>query len=145
MNQLWQEMEKEFSKQWEEPSQENNCCVPATVGKFMGMAQSKEKVVQNEVWRNKARSCRPNSSGRLLDGFEQRSHVTSLVPEKDFSGCCVEKLKEESRAAVQTRYGISIWQKTSATQARARLQRSREVGRGVNIGRVQGCSNSGQC
>lgn len=48
MNQLWQEMEKEFSKQWEEPSQENNCCVPATVGKFMGMAQSKEKVVQNE-------------------------------------------------------------------------------------------------
>lgn len=56
MNQLWQEMEKEFSKQWEEPSQENNCCVPATVGKFMGMAQSKEKVVQNEVWRNKARS-----------------------------------------------------------------------------------------
>ena len=43
MNQLWQEMEKEFSKQWEEASQENNCCVPATVGKFMGMTKSQEK------------------------------------------------------------------------------------------------------
>ena len=43
MNQLWQEVKKDLSKQQEELSQENDRCVQAAVGKFIGMMKNKEK------------------------------------------------------------------------------------------------------